>query len=282
MRELIIIVAIAALVIGLIWFVVPRPSPGMVLVEKGVFSMGDSREEGNINELPVHEVSITYDFLIGKYEVTFDEYDEFCESTGRKKPRDIWEWGRGSRPVIDVSWWDAVAYCNWLSDMEGLPHAYDSDGNLVDKEGIPTSDPSQVKGYRLPTEAEWEYAARGGTKSKDYRYAGSNILGLVAWYNNNSGGKTREVGRRSSNELGINDMSGNVWEWCSDWYDSMYYSRSSSINPYNSDSAVYKVARGGCWSSSELTCRISARYPFRPDDSLSRVGFRICRTVYSD
>jgi len=282
MRALMVIVAIAALVIGLIWIVVPRTSPGMILVEKGVFAMGDSRGEGNINELPVHEVTITYDFLIGKYEVTFDEYDEFCESAGHQRPADIWEWGRGNRPVINVSWWDAIAYCNWLSDMEGLPRAYDNEGNLIDKEGTPTNDPSKVIGYRLPTEAEWEYAARGGTKSKAYRYAGSNILGFVAWHNSNSGGKTREVGRRSSNELGLHDMSGNVWEWCSDWYDSMYYSRSPSTNPYNSESAVYKVARGGCWSSSELTCRVSARYPFRPDEPSNRVGFRICQTVHSD
>jgi len=105
----------------------------LVLVEKGRFTMGDTWGDGYDNEKPTHQVTFTYDFYIGKYEVTFDEYDAFCEATSRSKPDDE-GWGRGNRPVINVSWNDAIAYCNWLSDIEGLSKAYDSRGNLLDKD----------------------------------------------------------------------------------------------------------------------------------------------------
>jgi len=164
--------------------------------------MGIMWEERDGNEKPTHEVVFTYDFHIDKYEVTYDEYDAFCEDTGRSKPEDL-SCGRESKPVNYVSWWDAIAYCNCLSEEENLPEAYDSYGNLLDKDGMITTDPSKVVGYRLPTEAEWEYASRGGNKSKGYKYTGSDAGRDVAWYAGNLQLMPLEVGKKAPNELGI-------------------------------------------------------------------------------
>ena len=235
--------------------------------------MGDDSLE---NASPSHQAFITYDFYIGKYETTFDEYDAFCEATGRSKPDD-WGRGRGSRPVINVTWWDAIDYCNWLSDKEKLPKAYDSNGNLLDKDGMITTDPSKVVGYRLPTEAEWEFAARGGNKSRGYQYAGSSTVGDVAWYNSNSGNKTQEVCKKAPNELGIYDMSGNVFELCSDWYGD--YSTSAQTNPYNSTAGSYRVFRGGSCYSTAMFARVVFRVYGSPTYPTYDLGFRICRTV---
>jgi len=247
----------------------------MVSVEGGNFTMGDTCGDGSNNEKPTHLVLVTYDFEIGKYETTFDEYDAFCEATGIVKPDDE-GWGRGTRPVINVSWNDAIAYCNWLSEKEKLPKAYDSNGNLLDGDGMTTTDPSKVVGYRLPTEAEWEYAARGGNKSKEYKYSGSDNVDEVAWYWQTSGDKTREVGKKTSNELRIHDMSGNVWEWCSDWYGE--YSGSIQADPYN-NSGSFRVARGGCWWNGSGGVRVAVRGYETPTAAGRNVGFRICRTA---
>ncbi len=247
----------------------------MVLVEKGSFTMGDTWGDGYSNEKPTHKVTFTYDFYIGKYETTFDEYDAFCNATGKSKPKDE-GWGRGKRPVINVNWWDAIAYCNWLSEKERLPKAYDSNGNLLDKDGRITTDITKVLGYRLPTEAEWEYVARGGNKSKGYKYSGSDNVGDVAWYSSNSGGKTQEVGTKAPNELGIYDMSGNVWEWCSDWRGN--YSSSAQTNPYE-NSGSDRVFRGGSWFSNATYVRVASCANGTPTSTYNSLGFRICRTV---
>jgi len=246
-----------------------------ILVEKGSFTMGDT--DGASDEKPTHKVTFTYNFYIGKYEVTFDEYDAFCSATGKSKPNDQ-GWGRGSRPVINVTWWDAIDYCNWLSEKEKLPKAYDSNGNLLDKDGRVTTDITKVLGYRLPTEAEWEFAARGGNKSRGYQYAGSSTVGDVAWYDSNSGGKTQEVGKKAPNELGIYDMSGNVWEWCSDWYGN--YSSSAQTNPYNSTAGSDRVFRGGSWNDLAALSRVAFRYSVSPSIASYSLGFRIARTVH--
>ena len=280
---------------GPVWEFATRDiQPMQVLVEKGSFTMGDTWGDGYNDEKPTHKVTFTYNFYIGKYETTFDEYDAFCEATGRNKSKDE-GWGRGQRPVINVSWNDAIAYCNWLSEKEKLPKAYDSEGNLLDKNGNITTDPSKVIGYRLPTEAEWEYAARGGNKSKGYKYSGSDNVDNVAWYWQNSGDKyltgdrdwdtiiknncrTQEIGKKAPNELGLYDMSGNVWEWCSDWYDSGYYSKSPTTNPYNSTAGSFRVLRGGSSGSNATHVRVADRSYF-PLALLDCLGFRICRTV---
>ncbi|MDK2944453.1 MAG: hypothetical protein PWQ24_1168 [Mesotoga sp.] len=247
----------------------------LLLVEKGSFTMGDTWGGGDSDEKPTHKVTFTYNFYIGKYETTFDDYDAFCEATGKSSADDR-NWGRGNRPVINVSWNDAIAYCNWMSDKEKLPKVYDSNGNLLDKNGSITTDPSKVVGYRLPTEAEWEYAARGGKKSKGYRYSGSDNVDEVAWYDQNSGGMTQEVGKKAPNELGIYDMSGNVWEWCSDWYGG--YSSSAQTNPYN-NSGSDRVRRGGSWGNNATYSRVAARDCYSPAYAYDLLGFRICRTV---
>jgi uncharacterized repeat protein (TIGR02543 family) len=249
-----------------------------VLVNRGSFQMGNTRgdSEGYDDEKPVHTVTLTYDYYIGQYEVTFDEYDAYCKATGESKPKDE-GWGRGNRPVINVTWWDGISYCNWLSEQAGLPKAYDNSGNLLDKNGRQTTDITQVEGYRLPTEAEWEYAARGGQKStSDYKYAGSNNIDEVAWYRNNSTGKTQEVGQKSPNELGIYDMSGNVWEWCHDWYAS--YSNTTQTNPIGPNSDSVRIGSGGSWGNRARDCRVAHRNGRAPSGIFDFIGLRVVRT----
>ena len=250
----------------------------MVLVKSGVFMMGGT---GQSDGKPVHEVLFTYDFYIGKYETTFREYDRFCEESNRSKPSNE-NWTRDNRPVINVSWNDAIAYCNWLSEKAGLPKAYDGSGNLLNEKGEITVDIRRVKGYRLPTEAEWEYAARGGHKGGEtFTYAGSNDLDEVGFYSENSGlhgfKSTQEVGKKKPNALGLYDMSGNVWEWCHDWYGETYL-KEQHENPVGPASSSRRVGRGGGWYSDAVGCRVAYRYSGSPTDSRSSLGFRIART----
>ena len=271
----------------------------LVKVKGGSFQMGnvENDSEEYSEEKPVHTVTLTYDYWIGKYEVTFNECDAYCASTGKSKPSDE-EWGRGTRPVMNVSWFDAIGYCNWLSEREGIKKAYDSQGNLLDKSGKVTTDITNVEGHRLPTEAEWEYAARGGQNSKGYKYAGSNDLNEVGWYWQNSGdkwlpgtdndwdedkikankNKTRLVGEKKPNELGLYDMSGNVWEWCHDWYGG--YSSVTQTNPVGPSSGAYRVNRGGSWYDFAQGCRAAYRGCSTPTFSNFNLGFRVSRTVF--
>jgi len=266
---------------------VTAPQPGMVTINAGTFQMGNTRDdiEGESDEKPVHEVKLTYDYEIGKYEVTFEEYDAYCEATGKSKPDDE-GWGRGSRPVINVSWYEAIKYCNWLSEQEGLAKAYDNSGNLLNTVGQVTTDITQVEGYRLPTEAEWEYAARGGHKditngleANDYKYAGSDNVNSVAWYSNwISDRNTHIVGQRQPNELGLYDMSGNVWEWCHEWYGE--YPSTTQTNPIGSETDCNRVLRSGSWGNPDWRSRVSERYRGKPSDARHAIlGFRIVRTT---
>jgi len=204
---------------------------------------GDSAEK-------IHRVTLD-SFYISKTEMTFAQYDAFCEATGRSKPDDE-GWGRDNRPVINVCWHDAAAFCGWLSKRTG-------------------------QNIHLPTEAQWEYAARGGGRSRKYKYSGSNSPEEVAWYDKNSGGKTHAGGQRQPNELGIYDMSGNVWEWCADWYDDDYYSRSPSRNPKGPSSGSYRVFRGGSWYGPSSGLRCASRYGLDPSYGSGDTGFRIAR-----
>lgn len=251
-----------------------------VHVEGGTFMMGDEFWDLWGWCRPVHEVTLTYDFVMGKYEVTFEEYDAFCDETERSIPEDR-GWGRGQRPAFNVSWWDAIAYCNWLSEKEDLSVAYrllgePDEGQLLDEDGNVTEDVTLVKGYRLPTEAEWEYAARGGNKSEGYKYSGSNDVDNIAWFVGNSGYRTQEVGNKEPNELGIYDLSGNVWEWCTDrWY---MYTHEAETNPYFSDEAP-RVIRGGALVTIADDVRVAYREYKRPAHEDYKIGFRLVRTV---
>ncbi len=222
----------------------------MVYVEGGEFLMGalDDDKEANDWEKPQHKVWVD-SFWIGKYPVTFEQYEMYCEKVEKKKPRDE-GWGRGNRPVINVSWHDAVGFIEWLYEEIGLR-------------------------FRLLTEAEWEYACRGGKQSREYKYSGSNIVDEVGWYEDNSRFKTHPVGLKTPNELGIYDMSGNVWEWCSDWYGSKYYSESPYNNPSGPPSGSSRIRRGGscCDFARDLHC--ANRGYDDPSVRLYNLGFRL-------
>jgi formylglycine-generating enzyme required for sulfatase activity len=259
----------------------PTPSevepivPEMVLVEAGSFQMGSIN--GDSDEQPVHTVHITRPFYIAKYAVTFEEYDLFCDDTiGIPRPKDR-GWGRGAHPLSGVNWYDAVKNCNWLSEKEGLTPCYNVKGKLTECD-------FSANGYRLPTEAEWEYAARGGHKSQGYEYAGSNNVDDVGWYEDNSGGQTHHVGQKQPNELGLYDMSGNMWEWCWDWYGQDYYASSPVSDPTgpSSGTGVYiadadRARRGGSYREKATYLRVT----FRGADGATYRGdsaFRLVRT----
>ncbi len=216
----------------------------MIAVEGGTFQMGATSEQGSdadSNEYPVHSVTLS-DYYIGETEVT----QELWEAVMGSNPSHFS--GNPQRPVETVSWNDCQEFITRLNELTG-------------------------KNFRLPTEAEWEYAARGGNKSQGYKYSGGNTIGNVAWYYDNSGLATHNGKTKSPNELGIYDMSGNVLEWCEDWYGN--YSSGSQTNPTGPSTGSYRVLRGGGWYYYARHCRVSFRYYINPGDGLSNSGFRL-------
>lgn len=223
-------------------FTVNGVSFDMVRVEGGTFRMGATAEQEDeaYNEKPVHSVTLS-SYYIGKTEVT----------------QALWQAVMGSNPsylkgtnlpVECVSWNDCQEFIQKLNSLTG-------------------------RNFRLPTEAEWEFACRGGNNSRGYKYSGSNNLGSVAWYDGNSGSKTHPVGTKAPNELGIYDMSGNVWEWCSDWYAD--YTSYSQTDPTGPQSGAGRVTRGGCWGGSAGYCRSSNRLFGGPTFSGYYLGLRL-------
>jgi sulfatase modifying factor 1 len=249
--------------------------PDMVFVEAGSFNMGSER--GLERERPVHHVTLPRSFYMAIYATTFDLYDAYCAEVYRTRPSDK-GMGRGRRPVRNVTWYDAVEYCNWLSRKAGLEPCYSGRGKLI------TCD-FGASGYRLPTEAEWEYAARGGRKGGGGSYAGSEDPTKTAWYDANSGGVTHPVGLKAPNPLGIYDLCGNIFEWCWDWYEASYYKVSPVIDPLGpptpEESVPWKLARvrrGGSWREGAQDIAVWTRsqdYPSYVGDN----GFRVVRTA---
>ena len=232
----------------------------MIKVEGGTFKMGAQSTDPNgenydseayDDEKPVHSVTLD-DYYIGETEVT----QELWEAVMGTNPSFI---SGSNNPVESVSLYDCQEFIAKLNDLTGLE-------------------------FRLPTEAEWEYAARGGNKSEGYKYAGRNTIDEVAWYSDNAynvGNSspdygTHPVGTKAPNELGLYDMSGNVWEWCSDWFGE--YSSSSQINPTGPTSGSYRVNRGGGWRNSAQYCRVAYRDYDTPGRSSSILGFRLVCT----
>ena len=215
----------------------------MVKVEAGSFNMGATPEMKSPYEVekPVHRVTLTNNYYIGKYEVTQALWQAVMGSNPSHFKGD-------ALPVEQVSWKDCQKFITKLNRLTG-------------------------KNFRLPTEAEWEYAARGGNKSRGYRYSGSNTIDDVAWYENDALSQTHPVGTKQPNELEIYDMTGNVMEWCQDWYGS--YSSSPQVNPTGAASGSYRVVRGGGWSDSARGCRTSERDFISPGGRSSDLGLRL-------
>ena len=259
----------------------------LVFVEGDKFELGSN--DGFGNETPKTEVKVS-DFYIRKYPITQYEYKKITgenpayHTTGNH-PEISWA---NRRPVEKVTWWDAINFANKLSEKNNLVVAYDeNNGKLLDSNGNHTTDISQVEGFRLPTEAEWEFAARGGVARRDTIYSGGDDIADLAWYLNNSkqansarsdGRGTMPVGMKASNELGLFDMSGNVWEWVQDYYDTNAYQNLTEKNPYNKEESNSKVYRGGSWYHFAYRSRVSFRGRYNPDYKSNTIGFRLVRS----
>ena len=212
----------------------------MVTVEGGTFLMGD--DSGRYGEQPAHKVKLRR-FSIGQTEVT----QELWEAVMGSNPSD---WKGPKYPVESVNWDDCKAFIKKLNSLTG-------------------------KRFRLPKEAEWEYAARGGNQSKGYIYSGSNNIKDVAWYHNDNYSRPHRVATKEPNELGLYDMSGNVWEWCQDWYADYYYFYSPIQNPPGEFSGTDRVLRGGSWGGTATLCRVTGRNFYFPEGTGNIIGFRL-------
>jgi len=254
----------------------PKKDIDTVKVERGSFILGDETHKLWKFSSPTQEAFIEYDYFIGKIPITFDIYDQYTRDM-RLPLVDDNGWGRKTRPVINVTWNDTIGFLNWLSTKENLPPAYDKDGNLIDFDGNKTRDITNVLGYRLPTEIEWEFAGKGGVKSKPTLFSGSNDLGDVSWYSDNSMGKTHEVATKMPNELGIYDMSGNVWEWIND--NSGVYSGIERINSVGPKNRSLKILRGGSFNSILSDTQLTFRDELSPNTKDIYYGFRVARTI---
>ena len=202
---------------------------------------GDMIDEAQNHEFPTHNVTLST-FYIGQIEVTQELWVAVMDNNPSKF--------KGSKlPVEMLTWVDCQKFITKLNQLTG-------------------------EQFRLPTEAEWEFAARGGNKRKKYKYCGGNVLEDLAWFGDNSGGKTHKVGTKRANELGIFDMSGNVWEWCGDWYGS--YNPSQQENPTGPDQSSERVIRGGGWNDGASSCRISNRLNWDANNrSIGNLGLRL-------
>ena len=280
--------------------------PGeMVTIEGGTFKMGDSKYG------PIHEIHINK-FLIGRFLVTVNEFSKFIIDTNYVTTAELlgnaygiydgkWGFQNGFSwknpgfkqtdidPVVGISWFDAIAYLNWLSQREGLEPVYSCSGIVNIKyfpagwnqtQDTPIEMDMNATGYRLPTEAEWEFVARDGEDGKNYQFSGSNKIQEVAWYWDNSKMRTHPIGDKKPNGLGIYDMSGNAYQWCWDWYSEEYYSISPIDNPLGPISGSLKSIRGGSWrhfmDNASVYFRSNEGNPLAHDTGF---GFRLAQTI---
>ena len=222
----------------------------LVVIPAGSFRMGGDKklEQAEDHETPRHMVRISNSFYMGKYQVTQAQWSEIMKNNPSEFKDDL-------RPVERVSWNDVQAFIHKLNNQE------------------------ETKTYRLPTEAEWEYAARAETKSTYCFSVDVDTLSQYAWYNKNSAGETHPVGQLEPNAWGLYDVHGNVHEWCQDWFDRNYYSHSPSISPEGPLSGLAKALRGGDWGSADWYCRCASRSLGSPERRSNRVGFRLIKMV---
>ena len=275
----------------------------MISIEGGEFVMGDHYSEGWDDELPTHTVNLS-NFSINKYEITHKEFITFLniksiDSTGYYNENKIINLDASKCaveysnnhfifssnnvvptiecPIIEITWFGACEYSNWLSEIYNLDQCYTIITDSVDCN-------FNANGYRLPTEAEWEYAARGGVNhTDDYRYSGcheTSDLTDYAWYSSNSTNQLQPVGEKLENQLGIFDMSGNAYEFCWDWFSSEYYNETPTDNPLGPETGDYRVSRGADWNDSAIFNRVTARYSSYPYTSNGYLGFRIAKSDF--
>ncbi len=246
----------------------------MALIPAGTFRMGNVTDHlaGDSDEKPVHEVTITRPFLMSRTEVTQAQYEAVIGSnpSSRKGP---------DLPVEQVTWYDAVEFCNELSRREGLDPCYSGSGASIVCDFT-------ANGYRLPTEAEWEYACRAGTETDfhtgNMTYSGASpldpALDRAGWYAGNSGSRTHPIGEKEPNAFGLYDMHGNVWEWCWDWLAVNYYASSPADDPRGPASGIDRIFRGGAWNDIARVCRSADRVSIYPGSRDAYGGFRVVRT----
>jgi len=242
----------------------------VVLINGGTFEQGSNSKQFK-DETPKHKVRIDT-FYLAQYEISYDEYKAFCKVAGFSDP-----YGDPGFPATNISWERAVMMCNWLSRREGFDKAYKITRD--EKTGIfkVTCD-FNSDGYRLPTESEWEYAARGGDRSKGFKFSGSNMPYSVAWFNENYKGEEHKSGKLLPNEAGLYDMSGNVAEWCWDLYDQSYYSHSDSINPKGPGVGENRVFRGGTRRDKMINIILTRRSFLNQKKKNLYLGFRVARS----
>lgn len=252
--------------------------PEMVKIEGGSFMLGaDKRDmQAEKDEKPQNKVSVDA-FYMSKYEVTVWEWKQYVKANKlQMPPKQEWGWN-DAFPITNVTWEDAIAYCNWLSKKHGYNPAYSRRGPILTCN-------FDSDGYRLPTEAEWEFAAKGGNKSKGFKYVGGDNPDRMSWYVDNSERRPHVYGTRYPNELGLHDLNGNVWEWCWDKYDELYYQdikngSAPASNPTGALSGEKRIVKGGSWDSKLSFLRPTNKVATLPGNTYEFYGFRVVRTV---